>query len=154
MIEQFIIKNFFRKKALKVIYVGADKQVKVKWFLPKDNTVTINSDSFVIVPEKIFMDKGVSTMFVNYKNVEAINMTEVDHKVFTPENFNTVKEGKAVQKLVNATQKKDVMGLQLLLLVGVILAVVYLIYTQNNQYNDLLEKFNALRNTIGGVPIE
>jgi hypothetical protein len=154
MIEQFIIKNFMRKKALKVIYVGADKQVKTKWFIPKDNTITLNNESFMVVPEKIFIDKGISTMFVNYKNVEAIDMTNVDHHVFKPEDFKIVKEAKVIQKLVNATQKKDTLGLQMILLAGLIAAVIYLIYTQNQQFNELLDKFNKLRDAIGGGVVE
>lgn len=152
--NDFIIRNFKKKEAVKVYYVGIDKKVKIKWVLPKESRISFDGKSYLLTPDKIFIHDGVSTIFVNYLNAEPIDITRIDYKVFTPDKFDKAIGSKVVEDLIAANQTPDKVNLGVILAGVTLLAVVYLFYVVNKEFgamNDLIQALQEQLKILGGV---
>lgn len=149
--NEFIIKHFKRNHAVKVIFVGVDKKVKIFWTLLNENRITVENKTYLLAPEKIFIHQGVSTVFVNYLNAEPLDITRIDYKVFTPEKFDKAIGSKVVEDLIKANKPKETLNLSILLSGVVLLAIVYLYFTFNKQLEGIKELLEALQTLNGGV---
>ena len=149
--SEFILKTFHKHKAIKVIYVGVDKKVKIYWTLPYENRVKIEDKTYLLAPEKIFIHQGVSTIFVNYLNAEPLDIAKVNYKVFTPDKFDKAIGSKVVEDLIKANKPKESLNLSMVLSGLVLLAIVYLYFTFNSQLDGIKEALETLTTLNGGV---
>lgn len=86
--SNFIVKTFYRSKAVKAIITYPDKRVKTFWVVPKGHTITIGNNTFNINKEDFYLHKGIPTYFYNTNNTEPVNViTEAQSKI-TPDDYN------------------------------------------------------------------
>lgn len=86
--SNFIVKTFYRSKAVKAIITYPDKRVKTFWVVPKGHTITIGNNTFNINKEDFYLQKGIPTYFYNTNNTEPVNViTEAQSKI-TPDDYN------------------------------------------------------------------
>jgi hypothetical protein len=152
--NEFIIKNFKKKEAVKVYFIGQDKKVKVKWLLSEDNKVEFDNKTYLILPEKIYFHKGITCMFVNSHNAEPIDINNIDYHVKTAKDFNDALGAKVVQDLIMANKKKETINMSIILSFLAIGVSAFIIYSMNGQFKEILEVLAEINRLLGGGLVE
>jgi len=144
------VKYFKKREAVKVYFIGQDKKVKIKWLLPSDNKVEFDNKTYLILPEKIYLQNGITCMFVNSHNAEPIDINKIDYHVKTAKDFNDALGAKVVQDLISANKKKETLGFNIILLVAVIGLIGFMFYQFNSQFKELAEALAEINRLLGG----
>ena len=148
-LRQWIIKTFHKDKAVKVIYFGVDKRIALIWTIPENDRVTVKEKTYAIVPEKTFTHQGTPTLFVNFENAEPLDPLDFKQAVMTSDDFNTAISSKVGWDMFDATNPNK-LDLSTMISLGVVVAVIYLMYTMNEQFTELQTQINDLITRLGG----
>ena len=157
--NEWVIRKFYKAKAVRMIIVYDDKRVRTHWAIPDGNNVNIKigdlSMSFIINDHDFFLMKGVPTYFFNVRNAEPFNPLEQKKTYLTPSAYNTAISAKVATEIFNATNAKMDVGLMSIIMgVVCILAIGIVGYLGYTQIQIILEKLAEIRETlrlIGGL---
>jgi len=147
--NKIILKTFYKRKLLKVIFVGEDKRITTHWLLPNEKMISFNEKTYPVIPQKIFYSNGIPTLLVNYKNAEPLDPLEFDNQVYDPSDFNTAISAKVGRDIFLAGEKKP-MDIGFLVSILVILVLGYVIYSMMNNQTELLKEIAELNRLLGG----
>lgn len=151
MASQWYIKQFKKDQAVKMFYIGSDKRVIVKWMIPENNSITHENKSYLLTPEKMFIHKGIPSVFINYKDAEPLDPLDKSNKhIYSADDFNTAISSKVGEELFAASKPKTLENLGGILGLITLLAVGYLVYLMNQNFTDLQEQINQLLQIING----
>ena len=151
MASQWYIKNFKKEQAVKMIYVGNDKRIIIKWLLPENNTITYNNKSYMLHPNKMFIHKGTPSIFINFKDAEPLDPLDKSNQVYSADDFNTAISSKVGQELFEASKPKTLADLGTIISILSLVGVAYLLITMNDNFTNLLNQINEIRQIIGGA---
>lgn len=148
-LEQWYLKTFRRSDIVKLIYTSVDKRIISLYVIPIENTITYNDQSFLLIPERVYSNNGIPTVYANYKNAELIDIydtreLEKEKGDYTPKMFNTAITAKVVEQLYKAS-KNAFDGLIPLLMIAVIAVVVYQMYVSGQNYNAIIERLSEIQ---------
>jgi hypothetical protein len=151
MASQWYIKNFKKEQAVKMIYVGNDKRIIIKWLLPENNTITYNNKSYMLHPNKMFIHKGTPSLFINFKDAEPLDPLDKSNQIYSADDFNTAISSKVGQELFEASKPKTLADLGTIISILSLVGVAYLLITMNDNFTNLLNQINEIRQIIGGA---
>ena len=151
MASQWYIKNFKKEQAVKMIYVGNDKRIIIRWLLPENNTITYNNKSYMLHPNKMFIHKGTPSIFINFKDAEPLDPLDKSNQVYSADDFNTAISSKVGQELFEASKPKTLADLGTIISILSLVGVAYLLITMNDNFTNLLNQINEIRQIIGGA---
>jgi len=151
MASQWYIKNFKKEQAVKMIYVGNDKRIIIRWLLPENNTITYNNKSYMLHPNKMFIHKGTPSIFINFKDAEPLDPLEQSNQIYSADDFNTAISSKVGQELFEASKPKTLADLGTIISILSLVGVAYLLITMNDNFTNLLNQINEIRQIIGGA---
>jgi len=151
MASQWYIKNFKKEQAVKMIYVGNDKRIIIRWLLPENNTITYNNKSYMLHPNKMFIHKGTPSLFINFKDAEPLDPLDKSNQIYSADDFNTAISSKVGQELFEASKPKTLADLGTIISILSLVGVAYLLITMNDNFTNLLNQINEIRQIIGGA---
>jgi len=151
MASQWYIKNFKKEQAVKMIYVGNDKRIIIRWLLPENNTITYNNKSYMLHPNKMFIHKGTPSIFINFKDAEPLDPLDKSSQVYSADDFNTAISSKVGQELFEASKPKTLADLGTIISILSLVGLAYVLITMNDNFTNLLNQINEIRQIIGGA---
>lgn len=151
MASQWYIKNFKKEQAVKMIYVGNDKRIIIRWLIPENNTITYNNKSYMLHPNKMFIHKGTPSLFINFKDAEPLDPLDKSNQIYSADDFNTAISSKVGQELFEASKPKTLADLGTIISILSLVGVAYLLITMNDNFTNLLNQINEIRQIIGGA---
>lgn len=151
MASQWYIKNFKKEQAVKMIYVGNDKRIIIRWLLPENNTITYNNKSYMLHPNKMFIHKGTPSIFINFKDAEPLDPLDKSNQVYSADDFNTAISSKVGQELFEASKPKTLADLGTIISILSLVGLAYVLITMNDNFTNLLNQINEIRQIIGGA---
>lgn len=140
--KEFIIKNFFRHKAVIILMADESGRLTKHWAIPeKDNTVKlIGVDKAIVLSNDAMLLTGkvnVPTFIVRYDNCEPIDLKEVQKGVYGTEEFRMILDNDMAQKVFKASRSQKLSD-DTKIIIAIILAVgVMLGYFLNTKIEDL-----------------
>jgi len=144
MVSQFIIKNFQKSRAVKVILVDSDKRVKTRFVIPEDKTVTIGNKSFVMNPELTYYSEGFPTYIVNYENIQPLDLLNGKDSEMLPTDLNTILQSHIGRDIANAS-KGNKLELGLIMSAVCVVGIIYLYYKFNSDMTIVKDQLEALK---------
>lgn len=105
MKNQWIIKNFMRKSAVRVIIVTEDKRLKEFWAIPEDGIISAGGYSFRLSEDEFLLKNNVPTYVFNYNNAEPLNLLTEKKSYLTPKELNTGIKNKLIAELIASLDK-------------------------------------------------
>jgi len=151
MASQWYIKNFKKEQAVKMIYVGNDKRIIIRWLLPENNTITYNNKSYMLHPNKMFIHKGTPSLFINFKDAEPLDPLDKSNQIYSADDFNTAISSKVGQELFEASKPKTLADLGTIISILSLVGLAYVLITMNDNFTNLLNQINEIRQIIGGA---
>ena len=151
MASQWYIKNFKKEQAVKMIYVGNDKRIIIRWLIPENNTITYNNKSYMLHPNKMFIHKGTPSLFINFKDAEPLDPLDKSNQIYSADDFNTAISSKVGQELFEASKPKTLADLGTIISILSLVALAYVLITMNDNFTNLLNQINEIRQIIGGA---
>lgn len=151
MASQWYIKNFKKEQAVKMIYVGNDKRIIIRWLLPENNTITYNNKSYMLHPNKMFIHKGTPSIFINFKDAEPLDPLDKSNQIYSADDFNTAISSKVGQELFEASKPKTLADLGTIISILSLVGLAYVLITMNDNFTNLLNQINEIRQIIGGA---
>ena len=141
MTSQFIIKNFMKHKAVKIILIDDDKRIKSKFVIPEAKTVTITGKTFTLTQEATYYSEGVPTYVFSNNNIAPL---DVERSETLPIDLNTILQSHIGRDIANAS-KGNKMELTVILSGVMIIGLVYIYYLMNKNFNGLNEQIEAIK---------
>ena len=151
MASQWYIKNFKKEQAVKMIYVGNDKRIIIRWLIPENNTITYNNKSYMLHPNKMFIHKGTPSLFINFKDAEPLDPLDKSNQIYSADDFNTAISSKVGQELFEASKPKTLADLGTIISILSLVGLAYVLITMNDNFTNLLNQINEIRQIIGGA---
>jgi len=149
------IKIYKRRNMIKAIIVYADRRVKSFWVKPDNNTISIDTRSYTVTKDDIFLSKNVPCYIYQADQPEPINPLNFSKSLMTSQDFNTAIEAKVAREIFNAVDKKlDAGMISMIMGAATILAVVVIAYLGNQSITMILEQLKEIRDIlriIGGI---
>lgn len=162
MKNQFIIKNFLKRKAVKAFVLYPDKRIRTYWAIPDGNIIKINNMSFLINENDFSLDtKGIPCYIYDISNIEPKNLqneikpkkpsagkTE-DYRIITPQDLDTAITAKVATEIFNASRKNmDTGTITLIFSVLSVIAVGVVAYMGFEKLDVIIEKLQELEDLI------
>ena len=140
--KEFIIKNFFKHKAVIVLMADESGRLRKHWAIPEnDNTVKlIGVEKAIVLSNEAMLLTGksnVPTFIVRYDNCEPIDLRDIKAGVYGTEEFRMILDNDMAKKVFKATSSQKLSD-DTKIILAVILAVgVTLGYFLNTKLEDL-----------------
>jgi len=141
--NNFIIKNFFKKTAVKVIFTGEDKRIKIIWTIPKNNHITVGNHAWEIIPEKTFIHAGIPTIFVNSRTAEPLDTLDLTKVVMKSNNFEKIVNQSVASDMFDSVKKHNGEQLMIIIGIGMLIAVGYVIFKFNGLEQIITDFINS-----------
>lgn len=145
--QQWIIKTFHKKEAVKLIFVGRDRRVRVHWVVPnQDDTIQYGDRAYLLHDEKVYYQEGIPCIFINPVDAEPLDMILIGRNLYNAVDFGTAIGSNVTKDLMNSTKRKTVdfalyVSLALFGLMG------YMWYTFSTELSSISDQLQSL---IGG----
>jgi hypothetical protein len=153
--NEWMIKTFYKDKAVKAVVAYPDKRIKTHWAIPENNTITINGFTYLIKAEDMMLGKGTPTFVYTSDSAEPINLMDLQKSLYTAEDFDTAISAKVAREILQAIDgKANLMMLAVGASVLSIIAVGAVWYTLNETLTHIMTKLDeimALIKLIGGL---
>ena len=154
MKNQWIIKHFMKKKALKAVIVYPDKRIKIFWTIPKDNTLTVGDKAYLCDASihPFYLMKNIPTFTYIHDNITPIdlqNLSTTDSEITS----------KALKALINNKIIKDMydemnagtVNLSMILSIACVISIVIVGFLLYSRIQDLEGLITNLTTLIEGV---
>lgn len=130
-----------RNKKVKVILAYPDKRIRIHKATPQGNKVTVNGNSYIIDPERVFLHKNTPTFVCVTETTEPLNLYDVpNNELHTADTFNVALKAKVMTEFLNATRKGlDAGTLGLMVSVITLIAVIGFGYFLRQDITNLLQ---------------
>ena len=136
--KEFIIKTFFKHKAVIVKMVDESGHIRTHWAIPeKDNVVKLIGVKKAVVLSKESMllstRYNVPTFLVNYKNCEPINIKEIEKGQYGADEFRLILDNDMAEKVFKASNRSKLSDEGKIIILVVIISVLSLGYWLNTR---------------------
>ena len=140
--KEFIIKTFFKHKAVIIKMVDEAGHIRTHWAIPeKDNVVKLIGvkKAVVLTKESMLLSTryNVPTFLVNYKNCEPIDVKNINKGIYGTAEFRLVVDNDMADKVFKATHSKKLSDEGKMIILVIIISVMSLGYWLNIQLQDI-----------------
>ncbi len=148
----FINKTFLKGKCIRALVHYQDRRVRLHWVIPKDNTLTVNKESFTINDKDFVLHKGIPTYLYVSGTPEPMNLYKQPmNEIMTSKDFNVALNANVARQIFEA-QGSNLGGMIPLILGFVIIAVMgYLFYTMNQEFTALRNQINQINELLNSL---
>lgn len=155
--SQFIIKNFRKKQAIKLLIVYPSRKFKLVWIIPDKDIASYDGMSFNINEKDFILDSNnIPCYIVDTKNVEVKDpyAPNTINQVMTPLDFDTAISAKVATELFN-TLKSAIDKHTISIIIGVIGIVItgligYMIIGKLDAFVEQLDRIESYIKLITG----
>jgi len=150
----WINKHFRKGKCVVAMVFNTDRRTKIRYVIPKNKSITIGSNSWILNEDDMFLYKGIPAYVLTTKNAEPIKINPLNQNenFMTPQDYNTAISSRVAEQIFLATKRQFDANIITLLVSGLCLVGLVLIaYLGNQALTDLTNKINQLINMFGGV---
>lgn len=150
----WINKHFKKGKCVVAMVFDTDRRTKIRYLIPKNKSITIGSNSWILNEDDMFLYKGIPAYVLTTKNAEPIKINPLNQNenFMTPQDYNTAISSRVAEQIFLATKRQFDANIITLLVSGLCLVGLVLIaYLGNQALTDLTNKINQLINMFGGV---
>ena len=140
--KEFIIKTFFKNKAVIVLMADESGHLRKHWAIPeKDNTVKLIGVQKAVVLSKesmLLSGKGnVPTFIARYNNCEPVDLKDITNGLYGADEFRLILDNDMAEKVFKATQNKKLSDEGKIIITVVIIVGLVLGYFLNTKLVDL-----------------
>ena len=140
--KEFIIKTFFKHKAVIVKMVDEAGHIRTHWAIPDtDNTVKLIgvNKAVVLTKESMLLSTryNVPTFLVNYQNCEPINLRDIEKGQYGTDEFRLILDNDMAEKVFKATHSKRLSDEGKIIILVIIISVMSLGYWLNTKFDDI-----------------
>ena len=140
--KEFIIKTFFKHKAVIVKMVDEAGHIRTHWAIPeKDNTVKLIgvNKAVVLTKESMLLSTryNVPTFLVNYQNCEPINIRDIEKGQYGAAEFRLILDNDMAEKVFKATSNRKLSDEGKIIILVIIISIMSLGYWLNTQLVDI-----------------
>ena len=152
--KNWINKNLRKGKCVVVLIFDTDRRAKIRYVIPKNKSVTLGSNSWILNEDDMFLYKGIPAYVLTTKNAEPIKINPLNQNenYMTPQDYNTAISSRVAEQIFLSTKKGFDGNLLSMLMSGiVIIGLIVIAYFGNEAITELTNKLNQLLNMFGGV---
>lgn len=120
--NEWIIKNFHKKDAIRATIVYPDKRIRLHWAIPKGDVVQIGQTAYIINDKDVLIQQGIPSYIFRSDRPEPINPFDLQKSVLTANDFNVAISAKVASEILAVTSGKMDPGL--LAIAGGVLATI------------------------------
>lgn len=154
MKNQFIIKRFMKKKAVKAVIVYPDKRIKMFWAIPKDNTLTIGEKAYLCDASihPFYLMNNIPTFTYKHDNIVPIDMESLanDTNEITSSALKALINNKIIKDMYDEMNGSN-MNLGMILSIVSVAAVIIVGFLLYSKIQDLENIITNLTTLIEGV---
>ncbi|MGD9580342.1 MAG: hypothetical protein AB7V50_03145 [Vampirovibrionia bacterium] len=132
----WINKTFRKGKCVVAMVFNTDRRAKIKYLIPKNNSITIKGNSWVLNEDDMFLYKGIPAYVLTTKNAEPIKINPLNQKenFMSPQDYNTAISSRVAEQIFLSTKKGIDSGMISILVSGVLLVGLIVIAYFGNEY--------------------
>lgn len=152
MTNQFIIKHFRKKDAIKAYVIYPNKRVKLFWGIPVDGFVKIDNKLFKVDDKSFYLPKdNIQTYYYDSRVVEPLNIFNPSkpETIMTADDFDVAISAHVARDIFEASKggfDKGTLGI--ILSVFSILAIIVVGYLMSDNINAIMEKLQEIQDLI------
>ena len=140
--KEFIIKNFFKHRAVIVLMADESGRLRKHWAIPeKDNTVKlIGVEKAIVLSNEAMLLTGktnVPTFIVRYDNCEPIDLRDIKKGVYGTEEFRLILDNDMAKKVFKASSNQKLSDDTKIIIAIILVVGLTLGYFLNTKIEDL-----------------
>jgi len=140
--KEWIIKTFFKHKAVKILMADESGRIKTHWAIPeKDNTVKLigTSKAIVLSNESMLLSgkSNIPTFLVRYNNCEPIDIKNINNGVYGADEFRLILDNDMADKVFKASNSSKLSDEGKIIIVFIVLVGLALGYFLNTKLEDI-----------------
>ncbi len=154
--NQWLIKRFYKNKAIRAIIHYPDHRIRIYWCIPVNGLVTINEKTYSCDANRDYFSlfNRIPTFTYQVDKIEPLRFDDIQPSAYSAAEYNTAINNKIVRDIFSASDKKTdlvtavIVGMAaIVLILGV---VAFFLYKEIENIKAAMEEMRDILRTVTG----